>query len=717
MEKKKLLSISLLVSDRPDTIEKCLNSLEHLRKSVPSELILVDTGCGEKVRKMIEPYADKIVEFVWCKDFAKARNAGLKEATGEWFLYLDDDEWFEDTSEIEDFFLKGEWKNYGYAIYKVRNYSDFSGKRYDDVFVTRMVRLRENTQFIYSIHETFNELYGKVKKFNAYVHHYGYAYKSKKDFFIHSQRNIVPLLEEHKRNPQELRHNVQLAQEYNVTQEYRKSIEISIEGIKRSDVNLRYLNALFANIVNCYCNLYDYQKALEYGKKFLKDNRINELCAAAIHSTLCRANYELHNYKETLEDLQKYLQAYQKQQQNENYYLLFTILFLNCFEEREVNYNIGFGIKAALALDDAEKAKHLFDKIDFSKKSLFLDRNAMDRIVEKYIEEPDDEYISMMNTMIQNANLTGVIIGFIEEKRKKEASAFCGTVEKWKKFRSNHWYFKYLTLWTATEPVNKQEYQELWDYPEYALSKSIEYGIWDMMDSYDNISEVISSVPFYRWQRAVENTCQIMDWKELQELNDKIQEISNGKDQFIWWSISYSKRYFREMDGTKSLADTDMSEIRELLQKYARDSVELFQGIYQKEVFEERSQMLPECCQIAFLLNDIYAEEEKQEYPIVVKLLKKIRDISVDFDIPVKYYLMDIEEQMKFKEQEQQTARDELHLMAQKILPKIEELMQMHRESEALAVVRQLRLMLPDDMEIAELEKKLQTQASLYYHF
>ena len=33
-------------------------------------------------------------EFKWCDDFAKARNAGLEKCTGEWFMYIDDDEWF-----------------------------------------------------------------------------------------------------------------------------------------------------------------------------------------------------------------------------------------------------------------------------------------------------------------------------------------------------------------------------------------------------------------------------------------------------------------------------------------------------------------------------------------------------------------------------------------------------------------------------------------------
>ena len=64
MSEKLLLTISILISNRPDTVEKCLKSLNSLRKKVPSELILVDTGCGEQVREMIEPYADEIIDLV-----------------------------------------------------------------------------------------------------------------------------------------------------------------------------------------------------------------------------------------------------------------------------------------------------------------------------------------------------------------------------------------------------------------------------------------------------------------------------------------------------------------------------------------------------------------------------------------------------------------------------------------------------------------------------
>ena len=92
------LSISLLASDRPAALERCLDSLRPLLMQVPSELIVIATGTDEKVREIASRYTDLIIPFVWCNDFSAARNTGLKMARGEWFMFLDDDEWFEDTT-------------------------------------------------------------------------------------------------------------------------------------------------------------------------------------------------------------------------------------------------------------------------------------------------------------------------------------------------------------------------------------------------------------------------------------------------------------------------------------------------------------------------------------------------------------------------------------------------------------------------------------------
>ena len=124
------LSVSLLASDRPAALERCLDSLKPLLMQVPSELIVIVTGTDARVREIASKYTTQIIPFTWCNDFSAARNIGLKAAKGEWFLYLDDDEWFDDVEEIRDFFLTGEYKDYGTAFYKVRNYLNWDGIRY-----------------------------------------------------------------------------------------------------------------------------------------------------------------------------------------------------------------------------------------------------------------------------------------------------------------------------------------------------------------------------------------------------------------------------------------------------------------------------------------------------------------------------------------------------------------------------------------------------------
>ena len=94
---KPIVTISLLVSNRKDTIRKCLDSIRPLLEAVPSELIVVDTVGPKNSDGSLEiakEYTEKIVHFDWCNDFAAARNAGLKHAKGEWFLFIDDDECF-----------------------------------------------------------------------------------------------------------------------------------------------------------------------------------------------------------------------------------------------------------------------------------------------------------------------------------------------------------------------------------------------------------------------------------------------------------------------------------------------------------------------------------------------------------------------------------------------------------------------------------------------
>ena len=71
------LTISLLVSDRMETLGRCLASLKPLLRELDSELIVVYTGKDPDTLALAKRYTSHIIPFTWCNDFSKARNAGL----------------------------------------------------------------------------------------------------------------------------------------------------------------------------------------------------------------------------------------------------------------------------------------------------------------------------------------------------------------------------------------------------------------------------------------------------------------------------------------------------------------------------------------------------------------------------------------------------------------------------------------------------------------
>ena len=116
-----LVTISMLVSNRIDTVEKCFESFRPL--------------------------------FEWCDDFAAARNAGLKEARGKWLIYLDDDEWFDDAGPLIDFFSKPElYENYDRVSMMEHSYTSAPQIEYGSSSFSRITVLTPEAKFVNPVH-------------------------------------------------------------------------------------------------------------------------------------------------------------------------------------------------------------------------------------------------------------------------------------------------------------------------------------------------------------------------------------------------------------------------------------------------------------------------------------------------------------------------------------------------------------------------------------
>lgn len=307
-----VLSIGVLASDRRDTIERCLASLDSIRNAVPSELIIVDTGCGQEVRGIIERYGDIVERFAWCDDFSAARNELLKYASGEWFLFLDDDEWFVDTAELIEFFVSGEYRKYGYAAYIQRNYLDMEASRYSDSWVSRMTRLDAETHFESKIHEYMVPMNGDCKGIRSHVDHFGYVYETEDALWKHYERNRVLLEEMIREEPQQLRWRIELAQEYRSVKEFQKLYDLGEECLElaknRTDrTDLVALGAFYGAKILALFDWKQWEEGLRVCEEAEKDKRNTELFQAFVALQKAGFHYWLGNYDQAERCAQEYL--------------------------------------------------------------------------------------------------------------------------------------------------------------------------------------------------------------------------------------------------------------------------------------------------------------------------------------------------------------------------------------------------------------------------
>ncbi|MEG4204662.1 tetratricopeptide repeat protein [Microcoleus sp. Pol7_A1] len=82
------LTLCMIVKNEEATLSRTLDSV----KGVVDEIVVLDTGSGDRTREIARGYGARVYDFEWCDDFAAARNECLKHAQGDWILVLDADE-------------------------------------------------------------------------------------------------------------------------------------------------------------------------------------------------------------------------------------------------------------------------------------------------------------------------------------------------------------------------------------------------------------------------------------------------------------------------------------------------------------------------------------------------------------------------------------------------------------------------------------------------
>ena len=734
MQKQKVLTISILISKRPDTVRKCLDSIKPILEELDTELILTDTGCGEEVRSIIEEYTDNIIDFVWCKDFSKARNVGLKAAKGEWFLFLDDDEWFEDVSDIIHFFKSGEYKAYGIATYYQRNYLDEAGKDYEDLLVGRTIKLEKDIHFQYAIHECFNRVPGKTKVLNAYVHHYGYVYKTAADRMAHSERNVSLLLVEHEKDPYNLKHIIQLIQEYNSLEQRDKSLALSLEGIGYSGQGKATQefcrNSLFANVINCYMYQKEYRKIIEEGNKYLEAENLDDLAKAAIYFRLAPA-YFIEGYPDkALDAAKEYWKRFEYQQANPEDYLPYvTNITASAFRIGYLNILLCVAVRACLALKDYKQAKQWLKRLQPDSDHLKILEDVAKDIIDLLPEVEGEDYrlvVSMADFLLnrEEEDLNNYLIGCIEEKCYQAGENKDKVLLLYAELASDGPFFQIIRILKGLQEKDRvsrisEQLQQLCGRDFSLCFRSmLVYGLWDkaLLAGID-VAGIIQNIPCSIWDKVMLDYCA----KGIKDERESFHQwISQLLDQSQLHLLSWNKAYYSSVIKEKALdlrvpdnnkrteknsnevlpGQEEWNELKENIEKFTAAALAFFSNIFQSWIFEQDPGMLPSEGVAACYLNRTLKQLEAGKYTQAVDVLKELKYYAPDWAVVIQLCMKGIQTELEEQDKVSNDTASEMLFLGEQLKKKAAEYLNQGEKQTARMILMQLKGILPQDKEI-----------------
>lgn len=731
MNKAPLLSISLLTSDRKDTIRKCLDSLQPLREQISSELIIVDTGCDEEMLGIIGEYADEIVHFTWCDDFAKARNAGLERARGNWFLYIDDDEWFEDVEPIIAFFQSDEYKNYTFANYMVRNYSDFSGTQYMDTWVTRIFALGKNVRFTGSVHEYPILKKGNVKTIQSFVHHYGYAFSTKEEENRHFQRNVSLLENMVQKEPQNTRWWKQLAQEYAFAKEHHKFYEVCKKAVdlfqNQSSQSINLDRGCFYNgQIMAKTNLCCYEDGIRDYKFAIADQRNNTMCQLRLFARGAKLYFCIEDYDNCEQCCHEYLDLYETIKDDQDAQAIQGDIFTQDACEPDVrDFIYCFLISCGLRKKNLEALHTYFDCLGWKNERIYLyEKDIVEEMIHAMSEYEYEEYFVHIAQYIMDrdglyANAMHAL-HVIEENAKKFAEGELEYSDSEKKFeriirifskiQSEDYYIDYLKIRNAQLDEHSAElpqyYARLFD--KVLDIFQLDDSVWEIAEQYQvDLEPLFFQIPFASWKAGVVSFCENSPLATIQKrvkMVERMQRTENIRYQFFYIKSAEARLMYGE-------AKDQYQELRKLLEGFVDQTLEFYHEYYTKRAFEGEMDMLPDACKAAVRLRIALDSEKQDGYKGVLANYKNCLGVCPSLDQAIASYCHLYADEIKRKHDNPQTAF-KLQLMAEQVLKQVQILLEARKTAEALEVVQQLRTMLPEDERIQEMEEQIRLQLS-----
>lgn len=701
-----LVTISMLVSNRIDTVEKCFESFRPLLEQIPSEFIAVDTVGDEKSDGSIDvarKYADKIVHFEWCDDFAAARNAGLKEARGKWLIYLDDDEWFDDAGPLINFFSKPElYENYDRVSMMEHSYISATQMDYESNGFSRITALTPEAKFVNPVHEILKGVVyrNEYDLKGTFVHHVGYIGKLSDKKTGRNRKIMDAELEKH---PDNL--HLWLQQIAGVGSDADETLDLSEKAIfelrklELSDWNNQDWIEIFLYRMKSYARLKMWAKLDENVDEFLKHVKNPFFIGIAAIFELSRDLDDI-GIKKTSDWIHIYFDAvkyYVNRDEKEvsylfsndinkaNVYKITTMYFNLCLKESQDSY------------DDIKKM--IFDvpwHIFSSKRSEVLALS-----LKQSINEEDKETVKFLCDTFMHDEIMSE--EFFEQLDRVDIGIESDTAQE--KFDQLIEFIDDVasdSLWIKQHARKKVSEDELerslgdettFAYPNEDLVRiCIRNGI--------SPQKYVEKVSF----EDVEKSVSAIVAKEENHLDRiplfaaEIENVWQSSVQRNYLLASLRKRYI--FQGTMPL-----NKVLEESEKYCRNMIEYAKSIYLTELCDSASVLLPKEIRFAVLFGKALNLKKSGELKECLAYLQQSLDVFNEAETLIRRIIQEIE----LDQRKQIKVDDEMARLGNQVKSQIIALISQGQNEVAASLLNELKQITPSDPDLATLEKLCQS--------
>lgn len=700
-----LVTISMLVSNRIDTVEKCFESFRPLLEQIPSEFIAVDTVGDENSDGSIDVarrYADKIVHFEWCDDFAKARNAGLKEARGKWLIYLDDDEWFDDAGPLIDFFSKPElYENYDRVSMMEHSYNSATQIDYESSGFSRITVLTPEAKFVNPVHELLKGIVyrNEYDLKGTFVHHVGYIGKLSDKKTDRNRKIMDAELEKH---PDNL--HLWLQQIAGVGSDADETLELSEKAVFElrrlglSDWKNQDWIEIFLYRMKSYARLRMWDELDENVDEFLKHVKNPFFRGLAAIFELSR-NLDDIGIEKTSDWIHIYFDAvkyYVNRDEKEvsyffssdinkaNVYKIATMYFNLCLKESQDSYDdikkmildvpwhicsqkrsdvLAFSLRQSINEEDKETVKFLCDAFmhdESMSKEFFKQLDRVDIGIES--ETAQEKF----DQLIESIDVSSDSLWIKQHARKKVSE------DELEQSLSDETTFAYpnedLVRICVKNGIPPQKYVEGVSFEE------VEESVGAIVAKEENH---LDRIPLFAAE--IENV-----WQSSVQRN--------------YLLASLRKRYI--FQGTMVL-----NKVLDESEKYCRNMIEYAKGIYLPELCDSESEILPKEIRFAGLFGKALKLKKSGKLRGCLAYLQQALDVFNESETLIRRIIQSVE----LDQRKQAKVNDEMIKLGNQVKSQIVALISQGKNEVAASLLNELKQITPSDPDLATLEKLCQS--------